>query len=188
MALGAHQTRTTTEQYVQRRAGPGTLATRFLALALLLFLPAACAAPSTARLGGAAPDFTLPAVDGASVRLSDFKGKPVFINFWATWCVPCREEMPLMQATYEEYRDRGLVILAVDMEEDEATVRRWVEQGGYTFTFLLDSDGAEIKRYNVTAAPTSYFVGPDGVIRDLKLGALSRNEMQTKVEKILAGS
>ena len=153
---------------------------------VLLLLLAGCTAPPQARLGGAAPDFTLPSIDGTPVRLSELKGKPVFINFWATWCVPCREEMPLMREVYEQNREKGLVILAVDMEEDASLVRRWVEQGGYTFTFLLDSDGELIKRYNVTAAPTSYFVGPDGLIRDVKLGALSRSDMQAKVEKIVA--
>ena len=65
-------------------------------------------------------------------------------------------------------------------------MRRWVDQGGFTFTFVLDSEGEQVKRYNVTAAPTSYFVGRDGVIRDLKLGALTRSDMQGKVEKLLA--
>jgi cytochrome c biogenesis protein CcmG, thiol:disulfide interchange protein DsbE len=132
---------------------------------LLLLLPAACSGPPQARLGSPAPDFTLQNIDGTSVRLSDFKGKPILINFWATWCVPCREEMPLLQATYEQYREQGLVILAIDLEEDASLVRRWVEQGGYTFTFLLDSDGELLKRYNVTAAPTSYFLMLRSAIR-----------------------
>ena len=140
---------------------------------------------AAARLGSPAPDFTLQSADGSTVRLADLKGKPVFINFWATWCGPCREEMPAMQELYEQYRDQGLVILAVDMEEDVRLVRRWIDQGGYTFTFVLDSDGEQVKRYNVNASPTSYFVGRDGVIRDLKLGALSRDEMRAKVEKLL---
>lgn len=93
-----------------------------------------------------------------------------------------------MQALYERYRDQGLVLLAVNMEEDEARVRRWIEQGGYTFTFLLDSDGQLVKRYNVNAAPTSYFIDRDGVIRDLKLGAISPAEMETKVRGLLAAS
>jgi peroxiredoxin len=96
--------------------------------------------------------------------------------------------MPAMQAVYEQYRDRGLVILAIDMEEDPRRVQRWIDQGGYTFTFLLDSEGEQVKRYNINASPTSYFVGPDGVIRDLKLGALSPTEMKTKVEKLLGQS
>jgi cytochrome c biogenesis protein CcmG/thiol:disulfide interchange protein DsbE len=158
------------------------------AWSLLLLLLTACSGPPQARLGSAAPDFTLQSIDGTSVRLSDFKGKPILINFWATWCVPCREEMPLLQATYEQYREQGLVILAVDMEEDASLVRRWVEQGGYTFTFLLDSDGELLKRYNVTAAPTSYFLSPEGVIKDLKLGALSRGDLQSKVEAVLPRS
>ena len=160
---------------------------RVFAVAALLLL-AACGAPPAARLGSPAPDFTLETPDGSTVRLSELKGKPVFINFCATWCGPCREEMPAMQELFDQYRDRGLVILAVEMEEDARVVRRWIEQGGYTFTFVLDKEGEQVKRYNVTAAPTSYFVGRDGVIRDLKLGALSRAEMQSKVEKLMAAS
>lgn len=163
----------------RRRAAPllGTLAAIWLA---------ACGAQPAARLGSPAPDFTLQRVGGEALRLSDLKGQPVFVNFWATWCTPCREEMPAMQELYERYRDQGLVILAINMEEDEARVRRWVEQGGFTYTFVLDSDGQQVKRYNVNAAPTSYFIGRDGVIRDLKLGAISRDEMVSKIERILA--
>jgi len=159
---------------------------KHLALGAIAMLLVACGgAQPAARLGSPAPDFTLQSADGSTVRLADLKGKPVFINFWATWCGPCREEMPAMQELYEQYRDQGLVILAVDMEEDVRLVRRWIDQGGYTFTFVLDSDGEQVKRYNVNASPTSYFVGRDGVIRDLKLGALSRDEMRAKVEKLL---
>jgi len=160
---------------------------RWIVAAALLLVACSQNAPM-ARMGGQAPDFTLQTADGGTVRLADLKGKPVFINFWATWCEPCREEMPAMQAVYDQYKDRGLVILAIDMEEDQRRVQRWIEQGGYTFTFLLDSEGEQVKRYNINSSPTSYFVSPDGVIRDLKLGALSRTEMQAKVEKLLGQS
>jgi peroxiredoxin len=163
------------------------LSTQYSVLSTLLVvaLVACSSTRPAARLGGPAPDFSLATADGGTVRLADLKGKPVLINFWATWCQPCREEMPAMQELYEQYRERGLVILAVDMEEDLRPVRRWIDRGGYTFTFLLDSEGEQVKRYNINASPTSYFVGRDGVIRDLKLGALSRGEMQTKIEKLL---
>lgn len=93
-----------------------------------------------------------------------------------------------MQELYEQqYRDKGLVILAVNMEEDNATVQRWIDSGGYSFTFVLDSDGQQVKRYNVKAAPTSYFVGRDGVIQDQKLGQISRTEMVSKLDKLLGG-
>jgi len=153
--------------------------------ALLVISLVACGTPPAARLGSPAPDFTLQTADGTAVQLAKLKGKPVWINFWATWCVPCREEMPAMQELYEQYHGQGLEILAVNMEEDPATVRRWIASGNYSFTFVLDSDGQQVKRYNVTAAPTSYFVGRDGVIRDLKLGQISRGEMVAKLDKLL---
>src|SRR5438874_1268118 len=103
-----------------RRARLTRLSTQYSVLSTLVLVFAACSgAQPAARLGGQAPDFTLQSVGGGPIRLADLKGKPVFINFWATWCEPCREEMPAMQAVYEQYRDRGLIILAIDMEEDE---------------------------------------------------------------------
>ena len=196
-ALGATTREPVSRHSIQRR---GRLSPRPWLFAVACGLLVACAAlpmgsrapdgaasePAIARPGGAAPDFALPSIDGSTVRLSDLRGQVVFINFWATWCTPCREEMPLMQEVYEQYRDRGLVILAVDMEEDERLVRRWVEQGGYSFTFLLDSDGAQVKRYNVTGAPASYLLSRDGVIREVKVGPFSRADLVTRVERLLA--
>ncbi len=163
-----------------------SLSTQYSVLSTLLIVwLAACGPAPAAKLGSPAPDFTLNTPDGSTVQLAQLKGKPVWINFWATWCVPCREEMPAMQELYEQYRDKGLVILAVNMEEDGPTVQRWIDSGGYSFTFVLDSDGQQVKRYNVKAAPTSYFVGRDGVIQDQKLGQISRTEMVSKLDKLL---
>jgi thiol-disulfide isomerase/thioredoxin len=156
-----------------------------LAAALTVLALGACGTAPAARLGSPAPDFTLQTVDGTPVQLAQLKGKPVWINFWATWCVPCREEMPAMQELFDAYRDHGLTIVAVNMEEDPATVRRWITSGNYGFTFVLDSEGQQVKRYNVKAAPTSYFVGRDGVIHDLKLGQISRAEMVAKLDKLV---
>jgi thiol-disulfide isomerase/thioredoxin len=150
--------------------------------ATALLLGCCLAVPALAKN---APDPAYKTLDGHTQKLSALRGKVVVVNFWATWCVPCREEMPAMQELYDQYRDRGLAILAVNMEEDAPTVRRWIDSGGYGFTFVLDADGQQTKRYNVTAAPTSYFVGPDGVIHDLKLGQISRNEMVAKLDKLL---
>jgi peroxiredoxin len=94
--------------------------------------------------------------------------------------------MPLLQEAYERYRERGLVVIAINMEEPESVVRRWVEQGGFTLTFVRDADGTQVKRYNVTSAPTTYFVDPAGVIRDLKLGAVTRADLDSKVAALLA--
>ncbi len=160
-----------------------------LLLGSALLLSAACAPAATvARLGGPAPEFALPRLDGSTVRLADFKGRPVVINFWATWCAPCREEMPVIQEVYERYRERGLAVVAINMEEPEGVVRRLVEQGGFTLTFARDADGAQVKRYNVTSAPTTYFIGADGIIRDVKLGAVTQADLDTKVQALLTAS
>jgi peroxiredoxin len=157
-----------------------------LAVAALMVASGCTPAATVARLGGPAPEFALPDLGGQTVRLGDFKGRPVVINFWATWCAPCREEMPLLQEAYERYRERGLVVIAINMEEPESVVRRWVEQGGFTLTFVRDADGTQVKRYNVTSAPTTYFVDSAGVIRDVKLGAVTRADLDGKVAALLA--
>lgn len=121
--------------------------------------------PADAGLvGRTAADFTLPALDGAAVTLSDLRGRTVLINFWATWCGPCRMEMPALDALYAEHADAGLVVLAVDLAEAPADVRAYVERYGYRFPVLLDADGAVGDAYGALSIPVSVIVGPDGVV------------------------
>lgn len=105
-------------------------------------------------------DFTLLNLEGEEVTLSDYQGKIVLINFWATWCVWCDKEMPDIQALHEENDD--LVILAVNSMEDEDTVKKYIEEGGYSFPVLFDKDGSIGDKYLVTGWPSSYFVNKDG--------------------------
>ena len=170
---------------IQRHISP-RLAIRALLLGVCLMLSSACAGgPEVVRLGAPAPRFALPNVDGGTVRLGELKGRPVVVNSWATWCAPCREEMPLLEEAYEHYRARGLAVIAVNMEEDERIVRRWIDQGGFTFTFVRDTDGTQVKRWNVNSAPTTWFVDADGVARDVKFGALSRGELEARIDRLL---
>jgi len=124
--------------------------------------------------GRRAPDFTLPALSGESLTLSAFEGRPVLINFWASWCPPCREEMPHLQAAAEANPE--LVVLAVDATHTERSVEQvaaFVEEFGLTFPVALDRDGAVNDQYLVRALPTSYFVDRSGIIRVKYLGALT---------------
>jgi thiol-disulfide isomerase/thioredoxin len=107
-------------------------------------------------------DFASPTPEGAVVRLSDFRGKVVFLNFWASWCPACREEMPSMERLYREFKDRGFVILAVDLQEGRQAVAAFMKQLGLTFPALLDEDGTVSGRYGVRFIPTTYLVGKDG--------------------------
>ncbi|MBI2857346.1 MAG: TlpA family protein disulfide reductase [Chloroflexi bacterium] len=155
--------------------------------------PAADAVPAVVdqgpapRAGNPAPDFALVDLKGNVVRLSEMKGKVVFINFWASWCGPCRQEMPELEKIYQKYKDRGVVFLGVDIKESPALVRQFVQRGGYNWTFLLDASGAVTSRYGISAIPTSFFVDRDGVIREIYLGAMNKDRMESRLLPLLAG-
>lgn len=121
-------------------------------------------------LNAVAPDFTLTNLAGEAVSLSQFRGKPVVINFWATWCVPCRREMPAFQQAFETYQADDLVILAINMEEDATLVEPFVDELGLDFEILYDEDGQVTKEYQVTGLPRTLFVDPQGVIRHIQVG------------------
>jgi peroxiredoxin len=130
------------------------------------------------QIGDMAYDFLAPDLSGNVVTLADFRGQPVIINFWATWCPPCRVEMPELQAAYEEYQDAGLVILAVDFQESAETVSRFFyDQMGLTFTPLLDENGRIAQQYGVANFPTTYFVGPDGAVTAVHFGMMTRSQI-----------
>jgi peroxiredoxin len=107
-------------------------------------------------------DFSLKLVDGRTISLSDFRGKVVFLNFWATWCPPCREEMPSMQALYRRFREQGLEILAVDIMENRKTVTNFLSDNDLTFPTVLDPDGRVSGSYGVQAVPATFIVDRDG--------------------------
>lgn len=105
-----------------------------------------------------APDFTLEDLSGKRLSLKNLKGKVVFLNFWATWCIPCREEMPTMEKLYRELRNEGLEIVAIDVMESKKDVREFVEELGLTFTVLLDRDGEVSKAYGAWAIPATHII------------------------------
>lgn len=141
----------------------------------------------TPTIGDLAPDFTLKNLQGEEVSLSDFKGQPVLINFWATWCPPCRFEMPAIQKMYEQYQDEGFVVLAVDVEEPISTVKQYIEQGGYTFPVLLDYKGQVANGpYRIRAFPTSYFVDREGKIAVAHRGMMTEQILQQYIDRVLA--
>lgn len=118
-------------------------------------------------VGNHAPEFELPLLNGDVVKLSDLKGKKVLINFWATWCPPCKEEMPEMQQLYEEYGD-DITIIAINAtgsERNESAVRDFIDEYGYTFPVAIDKNNDTTDNYMAYTIPTSYFIGTDGVIQ-----------------------
>ena len=132
-----------------------------------------------------APDFTLPTLNGTSVMLSTIKGQVALINIWATWCPPCRAEMPTIQATYEQYRDQGFTVLAVDLQEDPRTVAAFMREYQLTFPALLDRDGSVSQTYQAYALPSSFFVDKKGVIRAVYRGPMPRSVIAGTVEQLL---
>jgi thiol-disulfide isomerase/thioredoxin len=109
-------------------------------------------------------DFTLPTLDGKNVTLSALKGSVVFLNFWATWCPPCRAEMPSMEVLYQRYRGKGLVFLAVDIGEERGDVAEFMDTLGLSFPAALDSSGSVGGRYGVRGIPTTFIIDRQGQI------------------------
>ncbi len=124
-----------------------------------------------------APDFTLPDPGGNPLSLSEWRGRPMLINFWATWCGPCEIEMPTIQAAYEKHQTDGLVVLAVAVEDNAADVQRFFERYGLTFQPLLD-DGATARSYAVFGLPTSFFVDAEGQIVATHTGVLTERALE----------
>ena len=125
------------------------------------------------QVGFLAPDFTATTLTGESITLSELRGKPVVLNFWATWCPPCRAELPHFQAAHEAYGGRA-IILAVDERENPAQVAGFAQQYGLTFPIPLDLDGRIGVQYRIRALPTTYFIDADGVIRRVIRGTTTR--------------
>lgn len=129
-------------------------------------------------VGAEAWDFTLQDVKGASVTLSDLRGKPVMIAFWASWCGPCRLEIPHITALYSETGGEAFEVLAVNVREDAGRVQRFSTAYEMTFPVLRDPDGAVSEAYFVRGLPTSIFVDEQGIIRDIHTGTLDDVELR----------
>lgn len=126
------------------------------------------------KVGEPAPNFTLTSLDGSQVRFGDIRGKPVILNFWASWCGPCRLEMPAIQARYDEHAP-DLVVLAINIGEPADTARSFTEELGLTFPVLLDNDGVVQRDYVVNALPTTFFIDSRGYIKAQHVGLLTES-------------
>lgn len=136
--------------------------------------------------GKSAPNFQFNDAYGNSVSLVDFRGKAILLNFWATWCVPCRAEMPYIQDVYNTWSEHGLVVLAVNMRESPSKVKQFMQNHMLSFPVLLDTRGSVAEKYNIRYVPTTYFIDSSGVISYIKIGAFrSVAEVEDIVSKIL---
>ena len=138
--------------------------------------------------GFIAPDFELPNSTGKTVKLSDLRGQAVLVNLWATWCPPCREEMQSIEKVYNEYKDQGFVVLAVNMtyQDDTQKIPAFVAERELTFPILLDETGNMANDYQMRSLPSSYFIGRDGVINEVVIGGpMAEALLRTRVEEII---
>jgi peroxiredoxin len=140
-------------------------------------------------VGMQAEDFQLADLDGKSQSLSQYRGKIVLLNFWATWCKPCTTEMPAMQATYDKLRNKGFVVLAVNELEDDAKVREHIKQYGHTFPVLMDHDNKVANQFGVFGLPVSVFIDQEGRVQEyIKGGLLTEQKIDETVGRILKQS
>jgi cytochrome c biogenesis protein CcmG/thiol:disulfide interchange protein DsbE len=143
--------------------------------------------PRAVEVGARAPDFNLQSIDGNTVSLSDYRGKVVVLNFWATWCTPCLAEMPALEHVYQTQRDRGLVVIGVDVQEPAEKVRAFLPQVGVTFPIVLDSDTALAQRYRATGLPATFIVDRQGSVRDIRIGPYTEDMLLSRLEPLLGG-
>jgi peroxiredoxin len=143
--------------------------------------------PPSPQAGFAAPDFTLETPDGETIHLADLRGQAVVINFWATWCPPCRAEMPAIQQVYDQYREQGLTVLAVNLQEGDSQVAGFADENQLTFPILMDRDGSVFARYQVNAMPSTFFVDRSGIIQEVTLGGpMAAAFIESQVTGLLA--
>lgn len=136
-----------------------------------------------------APDFTLTDASGQEVRLSDLRGRPVLVNIWASWCGPCRAEMPAMQRLYQEYLDRGFEILAVNSTSQDSpeNALAFAKDLGLTFPILFDVQGEVARLYKAQALPTSFFIDPEGIIQEVVVGGpMAESLLRVRVDRLFA--
>jgi cytochrome c biogenesis protein CcmG, thiol:disulfide interchange protein DsbE len=178
-------------QPIQRRALYITILVTALAW---IFLSADRADTSTAgeipapREGFLAPDFSLQTLEGETVTLSELRGQAVLVNLWATWCPPCRAEMPAIQKLYEEYKDQSFMVLAVNMtyQDNPQAVLPFTQENKLTFPILLEETGEMARKYELRSLPSTFFVNRNGTVQEVVIGGpMSEALLRTRIESIL---
>lgn len=138
------------------------------------------------NIGDRAIDFQLQTLDGKTVKLSDFRGKPVLLNFWTTWCPPCRFEVPFLQQINDSYAAKGLVMLAVDVGENSTIIKNFMTSLNVSLTVPMDTDGKVAKAYSITTIPRTFFIDKNGIIRQIIPGAFpDKAAIENELKKIM---
>lgn len=141
--------------------------------------------PAAGHRGNRAPGFTLQSLEGQAVSLDDYAGQVVLVNTWATWCPPCKAEMPDLNAFYEAHKQEGFVVLAVNSQEEAATVEAFITEHGFSFPVLLDSQAEVMNKYHVRGLPTTFIIDRDGFIQHIQSGQISTSQLEAMVGPLL---
>jgi cytochrome c biogenesis protein CcmG, thiol:disulfide interchange protein DsbE len=181
-----------TQAHPRRVLDPGSPRRRLLGLGMGIICLGAAGRPAAAQdrppiIDNPAPTLALTELGGGTIDLATLRGRPVIVNFWATWCGPCRDEMPLLAARWRAHQSAGLEVLAVNSTDQERgkDVRRFVERLALPFPILLDERGRMRERYALTTLPTTVFVDSAGVVRAVHAGALSPEQLDRALTLIL---
>ncbi len=140
---------------------------------------------SVLQVGDEAPDFVLTDMNGEKHQLSEYKGQGVFLNFWGTWCKPCEREFPLMDKQYQEVKDQGLQILAVNIGESDFVVQKFIDRLGLTFPVLIDDNKSVMESYNINPLPTTFLINPEGKIEKIITGEMSEESINEYMAQIM---
>ena len=135
-------------------------------------------------MGDPAPDISATTLDGTPLKLSDLRGRPVIVNFWASWCVPCRQEMPLLRDQLAAHRADGLAIVGVVFKDTADPAREFAQSFGATWPNVLDPDGSIAKAYRMVAPPQSYFIDRAGIVRSLQIGEIQQTDFDSQYPAI----
>ena len=169
------------------RREAGWVRSRGIWVAFLLLLPATAVA-QTLAVGSRAPEIDLSKLQGGKVKLSSLRGHPVVVTFWGTWCPPCRDEFPELDALYRKHHGDGLEVLAVNQRDQELStkdVQAFVDEFAVTFPVLLDPRGRSRRNFRLIALPTTVFIDSSGIIRDVHSGPISREQLARGVATIV---
>lgn len=142
-------------------------------------------APSGASIGEEAPGFALADLDGNPVRLDDLRGRPVIVNFWASWCGPCVEEFPLLRDAAQRHADQRLAVVGIVFRDRSEAARAFMQQMGATWPTVMDPGEEVAERYGIYGPPETFFIGPDGVIAGRQIGQLSATDLERQLATII---
>jgi peroxiredoxin len=143
---------------------------------------------SVMKAGDQPPAFRLVGLDGLAYELADYRGKPLIVNFWGTFCPPCRNEMPAFQTAYDKWKDKGVQLVGINLSEDQLSVRSFARQVGAKFPILLDRNRQIEKKYGIKQYPTTFFIAADGKIQDIVIGGpMSETDIESRIDKLMNG-